>query len=70
MKLDDLIRTSLMVMAVARANEQQSVIRWKAEIFPSVRGLVQLQDMDGLGAHHLSLFNITTIKKLVKVLIS
>ena len=27
MKLDDLIRTSLMVMAVARANEQQSVIR-------------------------------------------
>ena len=33
MKLDDLIRTSLMVMAVARAGEQQSVIRcivhWK-----------------------------------------
>ena len=28
MKLDDLIRASLMVMAVARANEQQSVIRW------------------------------------------
>ena len=28
MKLDDLIRTSLMVMAVARAGEQQSVIRW------------------------------------------
>ena len=27
MKLDDLIRTSLMVMAVARAGEQQSVIR-------------------------------------------
>jgi len=26
-----------------------------------------LQDMDGLGAHHLSLFNITTIKKLVKM---
>ena len=31
------------------------------------RGLVQVQDMDGLGAHHISLFNITTIKKLVKV---
>jgi len=57
MKLDDLIRTSLMVMAVARANEQQSVIR----------GLVQVQDMDGLGTHHISLFNITTIKKLVKM---
>jgi len=58
MKLDDLIRTSMMVMDVARANEQQSVIR----------GLVQLQDMDGLGAQHISLFtNITTIKKLMKM---
>jgi len=57
MKLDDLIRTSLMVMAVARAGEQQSVIR----------GLVQVQDMEGLGAHHLSLFNIPTIKKLIKM---
>jgi len=57
MKLDDLIRTSLMVMAVARAGEQQSVIR----------GLVQVQDMEGLGAHHISLFNITTIKKLIKM---
>jgi len=35
MKLDDLIRTSLMVMAVARAGEQQSVIRWV--------GILQLQ---------------------------
>ena len=34
------------------------------------RGLVQVQDMDGLGAHHISLFNITTIKKLVKVSVS
>jgi len=58
MKLDNLIRTSMMVMDVARANEQQSVIR----------GLVQLQDMDGLGAQHISLFsNITTIKKLMKM---
>ena len=31
------------------------------------RGLVQVQDMEGLGAHHLSLFNIPTIKKLIKV---
>jgi len=58
MKLDDLIRTSMMVMDVARANEQQSVIR----------GLVQLQDMDGLRAQHISLFtNISTIKKLMKM---
>ena len=34
----------------------------------TVRGLVQLQDMEGLRAQHISLFtNITTIKKLMKV---
>ena len=78
MRLDDLIRTSLMVMAVARAGEQQSVIRCAHAFVKMVktdfeeelqiaRGLVQVQDMEGLGAHHISLFNITTIKKLIKV---
>ena len=48
-------------------SQRTAVSNQVKKIFPSVRGLVQLQDMDGLGAHHLSLFNITTIKKLVKV---
>ena len=51
-----------------RCQSQRTAVSYQVKkIFPSVRGLVQLQDMDGLGAHHLSLFNITTIKKLVKV---
>ena len=44
MKLDDLIRTSLMVMAVARAGEQQSVIRWV--------GIVQLQGVCKIQKYH------------------
>jgi len=55
MKLDDLIRASMMVMSVARKNDEQAVIR----------GFVMVQDMQGIGAEHLTLFNLATIKKMI-----
>ena len=72
MKVDDLMRTSMMVMSVARRNDQQSIIRsdfcYSCTCFTcSARGMVTLQDLAGLGTEHLSLFNIATIKKLIKV---
>jgi len=55
MKLDDLIRASMMIISVARKNDEQAIIR----------GFVMVQDMDGIGAEHLTMFNIAVIKKLI-----
>jgi len=55
MRFDDLMKTIIMVMTVARKNDEQAVIR----------GFVTIQDMKGIGAEHLTLFNLAVIKKLI-----
>jgi len=55
MKLEDLIRASMMVMSVARKNDDQAIIR----------GFLMVNDMQGIGAEHLTMFNIAVIKKLI-----
>jgi len=55
MKLDDLMKTSMMVMSVARKEDDQAIIQ----------GFVMVQDMAGMGKDILTLFNMATIKKLI-----
>merc|ERR1711892_573703 len=55
MKMEDLLRASMMVMSVARKNDEQAIIR----------GFVMVQDMDGIGAEHLTMFNLAVIKKMI-----
>merc|ERR550519_1778682 len=46
---------TMMINAVARKEDDQAIIR----------GFVMVQDMAGVGADHLALFNLASIKKLI-----
>ena len=54
MKLDDLMRATIMVMTLARKNNEQA----------DIRGFVVIQDLEGIKPSHLTLFDLAVVQKL------